>query len=261
MKTPGAFLVFEQELMEFAKQKDPTRSILSLSECRAIGVRLKMRQEDVEAALIFFDRQFTLLYFRKLLPNLVFTKPQTPLDCINAVIKFSYKVGSGEVMGITQKHVSSLKDGIITEEILGHKELTQCFIPGLYEPQHAIELLCHTFTLGPLSSEVQPTSVTPTPVASSPTPPIKREKREYLMMSLQSAIPDKDVPQHLPPSSEIAPLVVQITNNCVPLSCFSRTIFCLLPMYNWKLSRADNGSPFIMKYLYIGVMMLGKVLV
>ena len=242
VRTPGAFLVFEQELMEFAKKKDPTRGILSLSECRAIGARLKMKQEDVEAALIFFDRQFTLLYFRKLLPNLVFTRPQTPLDCINAVVKFSYKVGSGEVMGITQEHVSSLEDGIITEEILGHKELMQCFVPGLYEPQHAIELLCHTFTLAPLSRDVQPTSDAPTAAANSPTPSIKREEREYLMMSLRSAVPDKDVPRYLPPPSKIAPLVVQFTNKCVPLSCFSRTVSCLLAMYDWKLSRADDGS-------------------
>ena len=248
VRTPGAFLVFEQELMELAKKKDPTRGILSLSECRAIGARLKMKQEDVEAALIFFDRQFTLLYFRKLLPNLVFTRPQTPLDCINAVVKFNYKVGSGEVMGIAQKHVSSLKDGIITEEILEHKELMQCFDPGLYEPQHAIELLCHTFTLAPLSPDVQPTSDAPTAAASSPTPSIKREKREYLMMSLRSAVPDKDVPRHLPPPSEIAPLVVQFTNNCVPLSCFSRTVSCLLAMYDWKLSRADDGSPLCLAH-------------
>ena len=248
VKTPGAFLVFELELMELAKKKDPTRGILSLSECRAIGARLKMKQEDVEAALIFFDRQFTLLYFRKLLPNLVFTRPQTPLDCINAVVKFSYKVGSGEVMGITQKHVSSLKYGIITEEILGHKELMQCFLPGLYEPQHAIELLCHTFTLAPLSRDVQPTSDAPTAAASSPTPSIKREKREYLMMSLRSAVPDKDVPRYLPSPSEIAPLVVQFTNKCVPLSCFSRTVSCLLAMYDWKLSRDDNGAPLCLAH-------------
>ena len=248
VKTPGAFLVFEQELMELAKKKDPTRGILSLSECRAIGARLKMKQEDVEAALIFFDRQFTLLYFRKLLPNLVFTRPQTPLDCINAIVKFSYKVGSGEVMGITQKHVSSLKYGIITEEILGHKELMQCFLPGLYEPQHAIELLCHTFTLAPLSRDVQPTSDAPTAAASSPTPSIKREKREYLMMSLRSAVPDKDVPRYLPSPSEIAPLVVQFTNKCVPLSCFSRTVSCLLAMYDWKLSRDDNGAPLCLAH-------------
>ena len=251
VRTPGAFLVFEQELMELAKKKDPTRGILSLSECQAIGARLKMKQEDVEAALIFFDRQFTLLYFRKLLPNLVFTRPQTPLDCINAVVKFSYKVGSGEFMGITQKHVSSLKDGIITEEIFWHKELTQCFIPGLYEPQHAIKLLCHTFTLAPLSRDVQPTSDAPTAVTSSPTPSIKREKREkreYLMMSLRSAVPDKDVPRYLPSPSEIAQLVIQFTNKCVPLSCFSRTVSCLLAMYDWKLSRDDNGAPLCLAH-------------
>ena len=68
VRTPGAFLVFEQELMELAKKKDPNGGILSLSECRAIGARLKMKQEDVEAALIFFDRHFTLLYIL----------PQTP---------------------------------------------------------------------------------------------------------------------------------------------------------------------------------------
>ena len=241
VKTPGSFLVFEQELMELAK-KDP-RGILSRSECLRIGARLKMNPEKVEAALIFFHRQFTLLYFRHVLPNLVFTRPQTPLDCINAVVRFSYKVGSGEVKGVSEDLVSSLRNGIITEEILSHKELTQCFIPNLYEPQNAIELFSHTFTLAPLSWEIQPPSDSDRPATSQPSPSIEREKREYLMMSLRSAIPDKEVPQHLPPPSEIAPLVVQFTKNCVPLSCFSTTISCLLAMYDWKLSRADDGSP------------------
>ena len=120
---------------------------------------------------------------------------------------------------------------------------TQCFIHGLYEPHHAIELLLHTLTMAPLSHELQSASNT-----NQPTPSIKREKREYLMMSLRSAIPDKDIPQHLPPSSKIAPLLVQFTKNCVPLSCFSRTISCLLVMYNWKLSRADNGCPLCLAH-------------
>ena len=242
VKTPGSFLVFEQVLAEFAS-KTVERDIVSLKECQVIGEKLNMKPEEVEAALIFFHRQFTLLYFRHILPNLVFTKPQTPLECINAVVKFSYKIESGEVMCIKEKLASSLRDGIITEEILSHKQLTQCFIPGLYEPCDAIDLLCHTLTLAPLSREVQSTPDSSHPATSTPPPPIKREKREYLMMCLQKPIPDKDLPQHLPPPSEIAPLVVQFTNNCVPLSCFSRTISCLLAMYDWKLSRGDKGSP------------------
>ena len=242
VKTPGSFLVFEQVLAEFAS-KTVKRDIVNLKECQVIGEKLNMKPEEVEAALIFFHHQFTLLYFRHILPNLVFTKPQTPLECINAVVRFSYKVESGEVLGIPGKLVSSLRDGIITEEILGHKQLIQCFIPGLYEPCDAIELLCHTLTLAPLSREVQSTPDSSHPASSTPPPSIKREKREYLMMCLQKPIQDKDLPQHLPPPSEIAPLVVQFTKNCVPLSCFSRTISCLLAMYDWKLSRGDSGSP------------------
>ena len=242
VKTPGSFLVFEQVLAEFAC-KAIKRDIVSLKECQVIGEGLNMKPEEVEAALIFFHRQFTLLYFRHILPNLVFTKPQTPLKCINAVVRFSYKVESGKVRCIPWKVVSSLRDGIITEEILSHKQLTQCFIPGLYEPHDAIDLLCHTLTLAPLSCEVQSTPDSSHPATSTPPPPIKREKREYLMMCLQKPIPDKDLPQHLPPPSEIAPLVVQVTKNCVPLSCFSRTISCLLAMYDWKLSRDDKGLP------------------
>ena len=242
VKTPGSFLVFEQEVMEFADKK-VERDILSLSECQQLGERLKMTHEEMEAALIFLHRQFTILYFRHILPNLVFTRPQTPLECINAIVRFSYKVESGDVMGIKEKLASSLRDGIITEEILSHKQLTQCFIPGVYEPCDAIDLLCHTLTLAPLSREVQSTPDSSHPATSTPPPPIKREKREYLMMCLQKPIPNKDLPQHLPPPSEIAPLVIQFTKNCVPLSCFSRTISCLLAMYNWKLSRDDKGSP------------------
>ena len=242
VKTPGSFLVFEQVLAEFVS-KTVGRDIISLKECQVIGEGLNMKPEEVEAALIFFHRQFTLLYFHQILPNLVFTKPQTPLECINAIVRFSYKVESGDVVGIPGKLVSSLRDGIITEEILSHEQLTQCFIPGLYEPCDAIDLLCHTLTLAPLSHEVQSTPDSSHPASSTPPPPMKREKREYLMMCLQKPIPNKDLPQHLPPPSEIAPLVVQFTKNCVPLSCFSRTISCLLAMYDWKLSRSDKGSP------------------
>lgn len=168
VKTPGSFLVFEQELMVFSMKKN-SRGILSLKECLTIGARLKMNQEDVEAALIFSHHQFSILYFHHILQNLMVTRPQTPLDCMNAVVRLSYNVGFGEMKGVSENMVSSLKDGIITEETLSHKEITQCFIPGLYEPQHTIELLSHTFTLAPLSLDAQPTSPTTTILTPSIT--------------------------------------------------------------------------------------------
>ena len=194
------------------------------------------------SALIFFHRQFTFLNFRDVLPNLVFIQPQVPLDCINAIVEFSYKVEAGVLKGVTKELLSSLRDGIITEEILSHQHLSKCFIPNLYEPNHAIDLLCHTLTLAPLSREPQPKSANIPNMENNPLPPVKREKREYLMMSLRQPIPDKDIPQFISASSDIAPLIIQFTKSCVPLSCFGHTISCLLAIYDWKLSRADGGS-------------------
>ena len=230
----------------FSMKKD-SRGILSLKECLAIGVRLKMSQEDVEAASIFFHCQSSLLYICHILPNLVVTRPQTPLDWMNAVVKLSYKVGFGEMKGVSENIVSSLKDGIITEEILSHKEITQSFIPGLYEPQHAIELLSHTFTLAPLSRDTQPNHLPlppPLPYSHPPSP----GRRKSMMMSLRSAIPEKDIPQQLPSVSDIIPLLVQFTNDCVPFSCFCRTISCLMAIYDWKLSSAHPGAPLYLAH-------------
>ena len=145
-------------------------------------------------------------------------------------------------MGVTEELATSVRDGILTEEILSHEHFSKCFVPGLYGPRDAIDLLFHTFTLAPLSREPQQKTGSSPAVQTKPSTPIKREKREYLMMCLRQAIPDKNVSRHIP-ASKIAPLVVQFTKNCVPLSCFGRTISCLLAMYDWELSRADNGSP------------------
>ena len=238
VEVPGSFLIFEQDLLKFAEQVG--RDILSIDECLQVGAKLKMNSEVVGAALIFFHRQITFLYFRNVLPHLVFTKPQVPVDFINAVVQFSYKVTSGILKGYPANLASSLRDGIITEEILGHELLSKCFIPNLYEPHHAIEMLLHNFNIAPLSREPQSKEGTIQPKIPIPS---KREKREYLMMSLVPAIPDKDLSKHIPKSSEIAPLLVRFTNDCVPLSCFSSTISCLLSMYDWRLCRSEGGSP------------------
>ena len=238
VEVPGSFLIFEQDLLKFAEQVG--RDILSIDECLQVGAKLKMNGEVVGAALIFFHRQITFLYFRNVLPHLVFTKPQVPVDFINAVVQFSYKVTSGILKGYPANLASSLRDGIITEEIIGHELLSKCFIPDLYEPHHAIEMLLHNFNIAPLSREPQSKEGTIQPKIPIPS---KRERREYLMMSLVPAIPDKNLCRHVPKSSDIAALLVKFTNDCVPLSCFSSTISCLLSMYDWRLCRSEDGSP------------------
>ena len=235
VEVPGSFLIFEQDLLKFAGHIG--RDILNLGECLQVGTMLKMNAEVVRAALIFFHRQITFLYFYDILPHLVFTKPQVPLEFINTVVQFSYKVNSGIVKGYPASFASSLRDGIITEEILGHKLLSKCFIPNLYEPKHAIKMLLHNFNIALLSREPQLKEGMVPPTITKPP------KKEYLMMTLLPVIPDRELTKYIPITSDIAPLVVKFSGDCVPLSCFVSTIACLLSVYNWRLCRKENDSP------------------
>ena len=74
---------------------------------------------------------------------------------MNSIVQFKYKLESGELKGVTEELATSVRDGIITEEILSHEHFSKCFVPDLYRPRDAIDLLFHTFTLAPLSCEPQ----------------------------------------------------------------------------------------------------------
>ena len=87
-KVPDSFLMYEQDHLKFAASIK--RDILNLHECLQVGDRLKMNGEVVKAALIFFHHHNTIFYFRHVLPNHVFVKPQVLLDFVNAIVHFSY---------------------------------------------------------------------------------------------------------------------------------------------------------------------------
>ena len=225
-ETPTSLFVFEQDLLKFA-ESEARRDILSLDECKTVGARLKMSQETVVAALVLFHRQNTFLYFRHVLPNHVFIKPQVPLDIVNSIVAFSYK----KLQGVPAKLVSQLENGIITEQLLGYDQISPRFQTGVFEVQDAIRLFCHTLTIAPLHHKED---------AAHPVP--KRE-REYLMMCLKPPIPDQELHRYIPTSSDTVPLVVRFSSGCVPLGCFGSTISCLLSKYRWEVVREEDGTP------------------
>ena len=231
---PGSFFMYKQDLLKYAAKKE--RGVLSLKECLDVGARLKMEGKVVQAALVFFHRNNTFLYFREVLPNLVFVSPQVPLDFVNAVVLFSYKISDGCTHSISASIVDSLENGIITEEMLSCDEFSACFVPGLYEPRQAIELSCHTFTLAPLSRKKwsEPSTKSAQPITAA-----DGKKEQYLMMCLLPPIPDEELCMYIPSSSNMLPLVVKFTDDCVPLGCFGSIISCLLSN-NWKVSEKDN---------------------
>ena len=215
--TPASFFVFEQDLLQYAKHV-AKRSILSLHECKQVGAKVKMSSETVEAALVFFHRQNTFLYFKHVLPNHIFIEPQIPFDIVNGIVRFSYK----KMRGIKPRLMSLLKDGIITEELLSYDQISPHFVKGFYEVKDAIKLFCHTFTLAPLQPD-------------TPENEVDRKKREYLMMCLRRAKSDKEIEDYVSRITDTVPLVIKFSCGCVPLGCFGSTISCLLYKYKWEV--------------------------
>ena len=169
---PVSFFLYEQEAILYANEKqgkDRQVMVLSFDECVQVGTRLKMSSEVVQAALIYFHRHNIFLYFQHVLPNLVFLSPQVPLDFVNAIVALSYKVKCGSLPALLAKHERFCKEGVIAEEMLCDKslQLSHCFIPGIYEPQHAIKLFLHMYTIAQLSTEESPDKTKQPPTHSS----------------------------------------------------------------------------------------------
>ena len=241
VKIPLSFFMFEQDVIKYAEQKkgkDRQIMVLSFDECVQVGERLKMSKEVVQAALTYFHRHNIFLYFQRFLPNLIFLNPQVPLDFVNAIVAFSYKVKSGNLSALPAKYERFCTGGIITEEMLYDKtlQLSHHFIPGIYDPKDAITLFLHIYTIAKLTNE-EPRAKFQQPHAHT------RGPREYLMMCLLDDKPEYDIQECLPSPSKIAPLVIQFGVGCVPNGCFGNTISCLISTCKWKICQTEEGSP------------------
>ena len=268
IETPLSLFMFEQDIIKFAEEQGRHVMVVSFRECIMVGERLQMASEVVQAALIYFHQHNIFLYFRSILPNLVFLNPQVPLNFVNAIVRFSYQAKSGAIQHLTAQERRFCREAIITEELLQHKSLCTSFIPGLYEPHHAIDLFQHIYTITPLSVDkskktdsngqpstttanfsVQPSEVrtafeaikeeSASKVKSLPATPqyVPRPKNvEYLMMCLLTAIPENEVVKFLP-SDQVSPIVMKFSNNCAPQGAFGNTVSCLISDFKWMISR------------------------
>ena len=212
---PLSFFMFEQDAYKYVGSKARAVKALSLKECVEIGARLKMSRETVQAALLYLHKHNVFLYFQDILPDLVFLDPQEPLELVNAMVRLSYKAKANEARHLTRHMKRCLLEGVITEELLKHNDLSLRFVPGMYQPRDAISLFRNIYTIAPLGEA--------------------RGKKEYVMMCL---LPDKmedEIRSLLPSSPRVPPLLVHFENDCAPIGCFGNTVSCLVMKYGWGL--------------------------
>ena len=235
---PPSFLMFEQDTLMCAKKLK--RDILTFSECVQVGLLLKMSQKKVKAALIYLHQHNVFLYFPKVLSNLVFTNPQVPLDFVNKVVAFSYQIDSGAHTCLPAEYGISLKNGIISKEML-QKPLSSCYIPGIYEFPQAITLFTHLRVVAAIQDPGNRQSGACVGDDNSSV----HTGQKYLMPCMLPVV--KNITRFLP-LSPVSVFVVRFSDDCAPIGVFGGSISTLFSTHGWEICRKEDGSPQCMTH-------------
>ena len=89
-KMPIAWFCLELSLRVLTKKK--RREVLSLSECKQTAGCFQINNNIFHAALKYFVDCNILLYYREVLPNIVFCNPQVLLSIITELVQYCYRL-------------------------------------------------------------------------------------------------------------------------------------------------------------------------
>ena len=216
-KIPLRWLVFHQEMRSLSTK---TKSdLLSFEECCQVASRLHM-VDDTAAALKFFSDLNVILYYQDILPNVVFTNPQSLLNIVTEIIKhIKYDTNNPQVND--PLFIRAYDKGIISVKLIDwmKQHFPQAYKPSMFEAHDLIGLLLH---LGIVS----------------------KYHNDYFMPSLLTGLGTRDIEasQSQHPDS-VAPCAVYYENRWLECGAFGFLVTSLLSTEMWKLASLDGISP------------------
>ena len=215
-KIPIGWFLLEQDIIKAAKG-----GVISKTECLSIAGILSIKKEVLTAALEYFDDLNIFLYYPSILPEVVFSNPQIPLDKVTELVHFSYSLRSDSPPIALEGEWLQFRDkGIVMLEMFKDERFSTHYTPDLFTPADLIKLFEHLLIIAPLSST------------------------EYFMPSLLHMIPCEEVSKHLPPpSSSAAPLLVHFPAGCAQNGLFCALVVYLISKCQWKFARDVKGTP------------------
>ena len=233
VKIPISWYLLELALRRLAALL--RRRVLSRKECLSIAQQLGFSENEFHAALTHFDELNLCLYYPNVLPNVVFSDPQVPLDKASELVQRTYQLREPEQVRQPQKSlcqppilVAALESkwlrfrdqGIVRHEFL--EKFPRHYKDKLFTPDDLLHLFEHLLILAPLSPG------------------------EYFMPSLLQRLPSEELDAHRVSSSAAAPLLIRF-----PLGWPRNGVFCCLVVFlinhcKWEAVLPDTGSPILM---------------
>ena len=133
---PSRWFALEILLGEMAQALE--RGVLSKEDCITAAIeKLHFEEDAVDAALQYLDQVSAIMYYPKILPNVVFADPQIVLDKISELVFESVapskKISSGEWRTFCEH-------GLVTEKFLSQDTFSSHYVAGLFEVKNLILL-------------------------------------------------------------------------------------------------------------------------
>ena len=141
------------------------REVLSKDECVHISSSLGFSEEELDAALGFFDKLNIFLYKKHVLPRVVFTNPQVPLDKLSMLVEKQYHLKAAEADPKKAANQPMMGDwlkfrdrAVLTLKLLQEKEFKAHYVEGTFTATDFLVLLKRLLIVAPLADEESPTT-------------------------------------------------------------------------------------------------------
>ena len=216
-KIPIWWFILQLILEDLALKLD--RGVLSKAECLHVSRLLGFSEGELNAALSFFDKLNIFLYKEKVLPGVVFTNSQVPLDKLSRLVEKQYHLKAAEAdpsraadLATTGDWQSFRDRGVLTLKFL--EEFKSHYVVEVFTPSDFLLLLEKLLIISPLS----------------PT--------EYFFPAVLSMTPESTVHQFLAShrATGIAALAVQFPTGWTPPGVYCCSVCHLQSISGWRVA-------------------------
>ena len=196
------------------------RTVLSRKECLHVAHELGFSDKEFDAALRYFCELNLCLHYPTVLPNVIFSGSQVPVDKLSELVQLNYELRQAKC-GKSPGNPPEARDakwlkfrdqGIVRLEFLSR--FPKHFRDGLFTASDLLELLEHLLIVAPLS------------------------EGDYLMPSLLQMLPPKELDKHRTFSQTVpATLLIRFPQGWPRSGVFCCLVSFLMNHCQWKICR------------------------
>ena len=235
MKVPIWWYVLELLLQELAKELG--RGVLSRAECLQVARLLNIREESLDAALVYFDELNIIKYSPKVLPKVVFVHSQIQLDKVSELVYHSFLLRqpvvaaeAGEPSPDTPvmrgwRHFHD--HGVVSEDIL--EQFPRHYVQGIFSKDDLSKLLMSLLVFA---------EIPPPDWLKDPDSP--KQQKYYLMLSLLPTLSEAELEKYRVSSPVAATLLVQFPGGSRRAGVFCCLVTHLIRHCAWDLLLKSN---------------------